>query len=55
MYMEESKSIDNTIDNEIDYLLSLHKFRAQKAQKIRKSLFKEVEPEILDISLVGKH
>ena len=54
IFLEESKSFDKHIDNEIDYLMDLHKFRAQKAIKIRRSIFKDVDPEILDLSLLGK-
>lgn len=50
---ESSKSANEKIDDEIDYLMNLHKFRAQKAQKIRRSLFKDVEPGVLDLEVTN--
>ena len=32
MFIEENKSADKRIDNEVDYLMDLHKFRTQKAK-----------------------
>lgn len=55
MYFEESRSGNEEMDNEVDYLVTLHKFRAQKAQKIRRSLFKDVEPGLLDLDCIGNN
>lgn len=56
LYLNESQGWDDEkLDNEVDYLLDLKKFRTQKALKIRKSLFKDVEPGILEIEIPSKH
>lgn len=34
LFLEESGSHDEKLDNEVDYLLNLKKFRSQKAQKV---------------------
>jgi hypothetical protein len=52
--LDVSLSDNNAIDMEIDYLVKLHKFRAQKAQKIRSNLFLKVEPGILDLEVMSK-
>lgn len=52
-FLDESQSHDDAIDSEIDYLMSLVKFKSEKAFKIRRSLFIGVEPGILDLELLS--
>ena len=46
------KKLPIEVDNEINYLLELYKFRGTKAKKIRRNTFKGIDPEIMDSAII---